>query len=50
MGKRGKRGRRGNGEGTIYERTNGTYAATFTIAGGNARPSTRKRIKKLRRS
>jgi integrase len=34
MGKRGKRGRRGNGEGTIYERTNGTYAATFTIAGG----------------
>jgi integrase len=34
MGKRGKRGRRGNGEGTIYERTNGTYAATFTVAGG----------------
>jgi integrase len=34
MGKRGKRGRRGNGEGTIYERTNGTYAATFTVTGG----------------
>jgi integrase len=34
MGKRGKRGRRGNGEGTIYERANGTYAATFTLAGG----------------
>jgi integrase len=34
MGKRGKRGRRGNGEGTIYERKNGTYAATFSIEGG----------------
>lgn len=34
MGKRGRRGRRGNGEGTIYERPNGTYAATFTLEGG----------------
>jgi integrase len=34
MNKRGKRGRRGNGEGTIYERPNGTYAATFTLEGG----------------
>ncbi len=34
MVKRGKRGRRGNGEGTIYERPNGTYAATFSIEGG----------------
>jgi integrase len=34
MGKRCKHGRRGNGEGTIYERTNGTYAATFTVEGG----------------
>ncbi|HEX6554946.1 MAG TPA: site-specific integrase [Ktedonobacteraceae bacterium] len=37
MGKRGKHGRRGNGEGTIYERANGTYAATFTLAGGKRR-------------
>ncbi|MEO7020565.1 MAG: tyrosine-type recombinase/integrase [Ktedonobacteraceae bacterium] len=29
-----KSGRRGNGEGTIYERQNGTYAATFTTAEG----------------
>lgn len=29
-----KRGRRGNGEGTIYERPNGTYAATFTTTEG----------------
>jgi integrase len=34
MGKNSKRGRRGNGDGTIYERPNGTYAATFTIEGG----------------
>ncbi len=34
MGKHSKHGRRGNGDGTIYERPNGTYAATFTIEGG----------------
>ena len=37
MGKTAKRtkgGRRGNGEGTIYERPNGTYAATFTLETG----------------
>jgi integrase len=35
--KHGKRGRRGNGDGTIYERLNGTYAATFTLEGGNCK-------------
>jgi integrase len=34
MGKHSKSGRRGNGEGTIYERPNGTYAATFTLDEG----------------
>jgi integrase len=34
MGKHSKHGRRGNGDGTIYERPNGTYAATFTVEGG----------------
>ena len=34
MPKRGQKGRRRNGDGTIYERKNGTYAATFTIEGG----------------
>ena len=34
MGKHSKHGRRGNGDGTIYERPNGTYAAIFTIEGG----------------
>jgi len=34
MGKHSKPGRRGNGDGTIYERPNGTYAATFTVEGG----------------
>jgi integrase len=34
MGKRSKQGRRGNGEGAIYERPNGTYAAIFTLEGG----------------
>ena len=34
MRKNSTHGRRGNGEGTIYERKNGTYAATFTIEGG----------------
>ena len=29
-----KPGRRGNGEGTIYQRKNGIYAVTFTTASG----------------
>lgn len=31
MGKHNKYGRLSNGEGAIYQRKNGTYAATFTI-------------------
>ena len=34
MRMRGKHGRRGNGDGTIYQRKNGTYAATLTLEGG----------------
>jgi integrase len=34
MVKNSKHGRRGNGEGTIYERPNGTFAAIFTLEGG----------------
>ena len=34
MVKHRKRGRRGNGEGTIYERSNGTYASVFMTGEG----------------
>src|SRR5690349_6923335 len=54
MGKRGKHGRRGNGEGTIYERANDTYAATLTLTGGKRKTLYAKTYKeaqeKLRRA